>query len=36
MTEEKNQRRPFIYDVTLRDGNQALPNPWNNAQKKDV
>lgn len=29
-------RQPFFYDVTLRDGNQALPKPWNNAQKKDV
>ena len=29
-------RKPFFYDVTLRDGNQALPKPWNNAQKKDV
>lgn len=36
MSESMNQRKPFIYDVTLRDGNQALPNPWNNAQKKDV
>ncbi|MBR6378511.1 MAG: 2-isopropylmalate synthase, partial [Fibrobacter sp.] len=30
------KRQPFFYDVTLRDGNQALPKPWNNAQKKDV
>jgi Isopropylmalate/homocitrate/citramalate synthases len=33
---ENNARQPFFYDVTLRDGNQALPKPWNNAQKKDV
>lgn len=37
MTEQtENTKKPFIYDVTLRDGNQALPCPWNNAQKKDV
>ena len=38
MNENKNtiERQPFFYDVTLRDGNQALPKPWNNAQKKDV
>lgn len=33
---EQCKREPFFYDVTLRDGNQALPNPWNNARKKDV
>ena len=33
---ETQNRNPFFYDVTLRDGNQALPKPWNNAQKKDV
>lgn len=27
---------PFFYDVTLRDGNQALANPWNTAQKELV
>lgn len=32
----KETRKPFFYDVTLRDGNQALPKPWNNAQKEDV
>ncbi len=31
-----DKRIPFFYDVTLRDGNQALPKPWNNAQKEDV
>ena len=25
MNENKNARQPFFYDVTLRDGNQALP-----------
>ena len=33
---ESNERKTFIYDVTLRAGNQALPNPWNNAPKTDV
>jgi 2-isopropylmalate synthase len=31
-----NDRKPFFYDVTLRDGNQALANPWNTAQKELV
>ncbi|MDR1759725.1 MAG: 2-isopropylmalate synthase [Fibrobacter sp.] len=30
------ERVPFFYDVTLRDGNQALPKPWNNAEKEEV
>jgi len=29
-------RRPLFYDVTLRDGNQALKNPWNTRQKKTI
>ncbi len=29
-------RKPFFYDVTLRDGNQALAKPWNNEEKKKV
>jgi 2-isopropylmalate synthase len=29
-------RRPFFYDVTLRDGNQALRNPWNLHEKEKV
>ncbi|HSQ42986.1 MAG TPA: 2-isopropylmalate synthase, partial [Fibrobacteraceae bacterium] len=29
-------RKPFFYDVTLRDGNQALANPWNTQQKELV
>ena len=29
-------RRPFFYDVTLRDGNQALRQPWNVAEKELV
>lgn len=35
MSEDK-QRKPFFYDVTLRDGNQALAKPWNNAEKEQV
>ena len=30
------RRRPFFYDVTLRDGNQALRNPWNVDEKEKV
>jgi 2-isopropylmalate synthase len=29
-------RRPFFYDVTLRDGNQALRQPWNVQEKEKV
>jgi 2-isopropylmalate synthase len=29
-------RKPFFYDVTLRDGNQALARPWNLAEKERV
>jgi len=29
-------RRPFFYDVTLRDGNQALRQPWNLEEKERV
>lgn len=29
-------RRPFFYDVTLRDGNQALRHPWNLHEKEKV
>ncbi len=31
-----NGRRPFFYDVTLRDGNQALRHPWNVDEKEQV
>ena len=31
-----NGRRPFFYDVTLRDGNQALRQPWNVQEKEKV
>ncbi len=29
-------RKPFFYDITLRDANQALVNPWNKEQKEVV
>lgn len=29
-------QQPFFYDVTLRDGNQALKKPWNDAEKKII
>ncbi len=31
-----SKRKPFFYDVTLRDGNQALKKPWNTKQKKII
>ncbi|MBF0431784.1 MAG: 2-isopropylmalate synthase [Fibrobacteria bacterium] len=34
-SKEKN-RQPFFYDVTLRDGNQALKKPWNIKEKEKV
>lgn len=29
-------QKPFFYDITLRDGNQALKKPWNTAQKEII
>ena len=29
-------KKPFFYDVTLRDGNQALRHPWNLQEKELV
>ncbi|MCL2282273.1 MAG: hypothetical protein FWC26_03035 [Fibromonadales bacterium] len=29
-------KKPFFYDITLRDANQALANPWNKEQKEVV
>ena len=29
-------RKPFFYDVTLRDGNQALKKPWNLEEKEMI
>lgn len=31
-----NQRQPFFYDITLRDGNQSLKKPWNTAEKEII
>ena len=28
--------KPFFYDVTLRDGNQALKKPWNKQEKEII
>ena len=33
---EQTNRKPFFYDVTLRDGNQALRHPWNTQEKERV
>jgi len=32
-TQIEGKMKPFIYDVTLRDGNQALKKPWNPDEK---
>lgn len=29
-------KKPFFYDVTLRDGNQALKKPWNTQEKEII
>lgn len=29
-------KQPFFYDITLRDGNQALKKPWNTAEKEII
>jgi len=31
-----NKKQPFFYDVTLRDGNQALKKPWNTQEKEII
>lgn len=31
-----NNKQPFFYDVTLRDGNQALKKPWNTQEKEII
>ncbi len=30
------ERKPFFYDITLRDGNQALKKPWNLEEKEKI
>ncbi|MCK5176468.1 MAG: 2-isopropylmalate synthase, partial [Candidatus Aenigmarchaeota archaeon] len=32
----KIDKKPFFYDITLRDGNQALKKPWNTEQKEII
>lgn len=32
----EKERKPFFYDVTLRDGNQALKKPWNTQEKEII
>ena len=34
--DDKTSRQPFFYDVTLRDGNQALRRPWDLKAKDKV
>lgn len=29
-------KQPFFYDITLRDGNQALKKPWNTQEKEII
>ena len=29
-------KHPFFYDITLRDGNQALKKPWELRDKKII
>lgn len=29
-------RQPYFYDITLRDGNQALKKPWNTEEKEII
>lgn len=32
----ENEKQPFFYDITLRDGNQALKKPWNTQEKEII
>lgn len=34
MQSNSEGRKPYFYDITLRDGNQALKKPWNTSQKE--
>jgi len=36
MSHNENRKQPFFYDLTLRDGNQALKKPWNTQEKKVI
>ena len=33
---DMEEKKPFFYDITLRDGNQALKKPWNTRQKEII
>ena len=35
-SEQESSKKPFFYDVTLRDGNQALKKPWNQEEKEVI
>ena len=36
MNNMTDARKPFFFDTTLRDGNQALKKPWNTKQKEII
>ena len=36
MSDFKQTRQPFFYDITLRDGNQSLKKPWNTQEKETI
>ena len=36
ITTSTQKNTPFFYDVTLRDGNQALKKPWNQEEKEVI
>jgi 2-isopropylmalate synthase len=36
MNTNGHSAKPFFYDITLRDGNQALVKPWNTQEKEQV
>lgn len=36
MNEFIQSRKPFFYDITLRDGNQSLKKPWNTNEKEII
>ena len=33
---KQNFKKPFFYDITLRDGNQSLKKPWSLEEKKFI
>ena len=32
----QNLKKPFFYDITLRDGNQSLKKPWSLEEKEFI